>query len=211
MPKFMLTLLWLGPLLCLLLIIFSNWLIIYRTTPHLYNTVKDTPNNRVGLVLGTVKTLPNGRSNLYFIYRINAAVELYRAGKIKHILVSGDNHRKGYDEPTDMQQALIQKGIPESVIHLDYAGFRTLDSVVRTHKIFGQNKFTIVSQPFHNQRAVFIAQRYGLDAVGYNAKGVSGRGGFKTNVREWFAKVKAVLDLYVLQTKPKFLGKPVKI
>ena len=211
MPLYILHAMWVLPLSAILLVMFANWLIISRSAPHLYNQANALPPNKVGLVLGTVKALPDGRANLYFLYRIRAAVELYNSGKIDHILVSGDNHRKGYDEPSDMRDALIVKGIPEQRIHLDYAGFRTLDSVVRSKEVFGQENITIISQPFHNQRAVFIAQEYGINAVAYNATDVSGRGGFKTTVREWFAKVKAVLDIYLLRTTPKFLGEPVKI
>ena len=144
---------------------------------------------------------------MYFKYRINPAVELYRAGKIKHIIVSGDNSLKEYNEPKQMQQALIQKGVPESAITLDYAGFRTLDSVVRGKKVFGQQKFIIISQKFHIERALFIAHKYGIDAIGFAALDPPEKYSIKTKVREVFAKTKAVIDLYIINKKPKFLGK----
>lgn len=201
-------------ILCLsiiVLIFFCNWGIEHTTRNKVFDKVSEIPTNKVGLLLGTVEILPNGRRNLYFDYRIQAAVNLYKANKIQYIVASGDNHTKSYDEATAMKEALMRKGIPESAIYLDYAGFRTLDSVVRCHKIFGQERFTIISQLFHNQRAVFIASSKGLEAVGFNARNVSTRYGLKVMMREYLARVKAVLDVYVLRKKPKFLGPVVEI
>ncbi len=188
----------------------NEW--IERSTKNkVFDQVSAIPSNKVGLLLGTIEILPNGRRNLYFDFRIQAAVQLYKVGKIRYIVASGDNHIKGYDEPTMMKQALMRKGIPESAIYLDYAGFRTLDSVVRCKEIFGQTQFTIISQPFHNQRAIFIASSKGLKTVGFNARTVSRRYGWKIIVREYFARVKAVLDIYILRKQPKFLGPTVPI
>jgi SanA protein len=149
--------------------------------------------------------------NPHFVHRIDAAVELYRAGKVKHLLVSGDNHKHGYDEPTDMKKALLERGVPESAITLDYAGFRTLDSVVRAKKVFGQDCLVIVSEPFHNARALFLCRHYGIDAVAFNAEPVSTRISRWAHLREYLARVKAVLDLYVFRSRPKFLGEKVPI
>lgn len=193
------------------LVFLCNWGIERTTRKKVFDKVSEIPANKVGLLLGTIEILPNGRRNLYFDYRIQATVELYRANKIRYIVASGDNHTQSYDEATAMKEALMRKGIPESAIYLDYAGFRTLDSVVRCHKIFGQKSFTIISQLFHNQRAVFIASTKGLDAVGFNARNVSTRYGLKVMMREYLARVKAVLDIYVLRKKPKFLGPAVKV
>lgn len=180
------------------------------TKDKVFTYKKDIPFNKVGLLLGTAKTLGNGYRNLYYTYRINAAIRLFKAGKIKYILVSGDNGNKNYDEPTDIKNDLIAGGIPADRIYLDYAGFRTLDSVIRCKKIFGQENVTIISQQFHNERAIFIATQNGMEAVGYNAKDVSAKYGFKVKVRERFARVKMVLDL-VFGKEPKFLGDKIKI
>ncbi len=168
------------------------------------------PKNKVGLVLGTVPRLRNGRWNLYFLHRIDASVELFESGKIDFILVSGDNGNKNYDEPSEFKKALIKRGIPSEKIYLDYAGFRTLDSVVRAKKIFGQESITIISQKFHNERAIFIAEKHGLKAIGFNAKTVYGTAAAKTNNREYFARVKAYLDL-LFGVSPKFLGDKIEI
>ncbi len=176
-----------------------------------YDDVANLPENRVALVLGTIKQTGRGTVNLYFKYRMQAAAELYHAGKVSHLLVSGDNHVKGYDEPSDMRDYLISLGVPANAISLDYAGFRTLDSVVRAREIFGQNSITIVSQQFHNERALFLAKQHGIEAVAYNARAVPIQYHKIGPVRERLARAKAVLDVYVLGTDPKFLGEPVSI
>ena len=170
-----------------------------------YNDVNTFPKNKVGLVLGTSKFAPSGNINLFYKHRVNATVELYNAGKIEYVLVSGDNSRKDYDEPSDFKNDLIAKGIPENRIFLDYAGFRTLDSIVRAKEIFSQSSLTIISQKFHNERAIYIANHYNIKAIAYNAKDV-----FKRPFREYLARTKASLDL-VFNMKPKFLGEQITI
>ncbi len=162
-------------------------------------------------MLGTSQYLSNGDRNLYFSYRIEAAYALYRAKKVAYILVSGDNGEKTYNEPKKMRDALIKKGVPAEKIVLDYAGFRTLDSVVRAKEVFGQESFIVVSQKFHNERALYIAENRGLKAFGFNARDVAQYAGFKTHLREYLARVKMMLDLYILGTSPKFLGEAVEI
>jgi len=189
-------------------ILISNFVIIHSAKQSVYNSVSETPNgNKVALLLGTSRYTVRGTTNLYFKYRINAAVELYRSGKIKHIIVSGDNRMQNYNEPKQMQTVLMSRGIPENAITLDYAGFRTLDSVVRCKKVFGQSKFIIISQRFHVERALFIAHKYDIDAIGFVAQDPPGKYSTKTKIREVFAKAKAVIDLYLINKKPKFLGK----
>ena len=163
------------------------------------------PRQRVAVVMGCVRTLPNGLNNLYFSRRIDAAAELYKAGKVDCLIVSGDNHVKGYDEPSDMKESLVKAGVPADRIVCDYAGFRTLDTVVRAKKVFGLDSFIIVSQPDHVRRAVFTARGFGCDAYGYAAKDVNGRYSIKTTIREQLAKIAAVLDV-ILRRSPKFLG-----
>jgi SanA protein len=164
----------------------------------------------VGLLLGTSKYLKNGRINQYWKNRIDATVELYKLKKIKFVIISGDNGKSTYDEPTDMKNELVKLGIPASVIFLDYAGFRTFDSMIRAQKIFSQQSFTVISQRFHNERAIYIGQHYGIEAIGYNAKDVSANKGFKTNLREIFARVKLFID-FAIDKQPKFLGEKVEI
>lgn len=140
-----------------------------------------------------------------------AAYQLFKAEKIHYLLLSGDNHIKEYDEPTDMKEALLALDIPDSCIILDYAGFRTLDSVVRCKEVFGEDSMTIISQKFHNERALFISNKNNINAIGFNAQEVNKNYSFKTRVREYFARVKCVIDIYLLYTSPKFLGDEIQI
>lgn len=167
--------------------------------------IKEAPHCRAGVLLGCRKILAHGRTNLYFIRRITAAVELYESGKVDYIIVSGDNHTVGYDEATDMKDSLVEAGIPEERIVCDYAGFRTLDSVVRANKVFGVDSFYVISQEDHVRRAVFTARGFGSDTYGYVAQDVNVRYSIMTRVREQFAKICAVLDV-VIRRNPKFLG-----
>ncbi|MBL4670501.1 MAG: YdcF family protein [Flavobacteriales bacterium] len=195
-------------LFLILFIVFSNWIIISSAKKSVYSTVSETPKGyKVALLLGTSRYTVRGTTNLYFKYRIKAAADLYRSGKIKHIIVSGDNRVENYNEPKQMQEALMALGVPESAITLDYAGFRTLDSVVRSKEVFGQSKIIIVSQRFHVERALFIARKYNIDAIGFSAQDPPEKYSLKTRIREVFAKTKAVIDLYIINKKPKFLGK----
>ena len=193
-------------------IIISNIIIIKSTQQDIYTTISETPSGkRVALILGTSKYTIQGTSNLFFKYRIASAADLYDLGKVDHIIVSGDNSLKEYNEPRQMLQALIKLGVPQKAITLDYAGFRTLDSVVRCKKVFGQNKIIIISQRFHVERALFIAKKYDIEAIGYAALNPPEKYALKTHIREYFAKTKAVIDLYIIHKEPKFLGKKVKI
>ena len=191
-------------------IVWANHTIDYDTEDYVTENLTNLPNEKVGLVLGTSKTLKSGKKNPYFFYRIDAAEELYKAGKITYIIVSGDNSTKNYNEPEDMQNELVSRGIPKSKIFLDFAGLRTLDSVVRAKEIFGQQSYIIISQRFHNERAIFLAQKKGITAYGYNAKDVGKNAGLKTNLREYLARVKVFWDLF-FGVDPKFGGDKVII
>ncbi len=195
---------------CCALLFISNYTIGRYSKGKIYSDVHAIQKNKVGLLLGTSKYLKNGNINYYFKYRVQATVELYNSGKIDFVLVSGDNGNKHYDEPTDFKNELIRLGIPEEKIFLDYAGFRTLDSVVRAKEIFGQQQITIISQQFHNERAIYIASKHGVSAVGYNAKDLKGRSGIRTKVREYFARTKVFIDI-LFNVEPKFLGEPIVI
>lgn len=194
-------------LLLILFVLFSNIIIEQSTKSEIFQTADKTPEKKVALLLGTSRYTTRGYTNLFFKHRISAAVDLYTQGKIKHIIVSGDNSLKSYNEPREMKKALMALGIPDSAITLDYAGFRTLDSVVRCKEIFGQTEVVIISQRFHVERALFIAKKYKMQAVGFAAQDPPEKYSFKTHFREYFAKTKAVIDLYIINKKPKFLGK----
>ena len=183
-----------------------NVVVKHKAKGRVYVDVSEVPYRKVGLVLGTIPYV-NGRSNRYYQYRMDAAAELYFANKVSYLLLSGDNHVSHYNEPESMRQSLIERGVPDSVIYFDCAGFRTFDSMVRAKKVFAQDSVTVVSQQWHNERAIFIAEHYGLDAIAYSAKDyTAGRKIYvKNHLREALAKVKVVLDLLV-NKQPHFLG-----
>ena len=194
----------------IIFIVFANYSIKKSSDSFLYDDASKIPTTKVAMLLGTSKTLSSGFPNAYFTNRIKAAADLYKSGKIKYIIVSGDNSRKDYNEPEDMQLALMQQGVPQDKIYLDFAGFRTLDSVLRSKEIFGQQKLIIISQKFHNERAVFLARKNNIEAYGYNAENVNKYAGLKTNLREYFAKAKVYWDL-LFGVEPKFGGDKVVI
>ncbi len=196
--------------LLIALVLLANWHTQRQTAPYLYHNAVQIPAHKAALLLGTSPTLADGRTNLYFTLRIQAAAELYRAGKVRYIIVSGDNRKHGYNEPEAMKAALVAQGIPAEKIVPDYAGIRTLDSVLRARSIFGQDSYIVVSQKFHNERAVYLARAHGIDAYGYNAADVDRYSGFKTEVREYLARVKMLLDLAV-QKAPRHQGEPVRL
>lgn len=174
---------------------------------RIYRSIDSVPEREVGLVLGTSRLTRHGTPNLHFNQRIKAAVALYRAGKVHHLLVSGDNHVATYDEPTDMRNALAAAGIPANAITCDYAGFRTLDSVVRARQVFGLSQCTIISEAFHCPRALWIAQQHGLDAIAFAAPDVSLKSwSLRAEAREQLARAWCGVDLYLLHRGPKFPG-----
>lgn len=193
-----------------LAIFMAHFYINYKAKDKLYNDVNAIPKNQVGLLLGTSKYTSNNTINLYYKYRLEAAYLLYKNKKVERILISGDNSTSYYDEPSTFKQDLINLGIPEDKIILDYAGFRTLDSVIRANKIFGLDSFTIISQKFHNQRAIYLAQHYNLNVIAFNAKDVKRRYGLRTKAREYLARTKAIIDV-IINTQPKFLGPKISL
>lgn len=176
--------------------------------PYLSTNLNELPETKAALVLGTIPRLPNGQPNVYFQFRIQAAADLYQQGRVKYLIVSGDNNRRDSNEPDAMCEALVAHGVPIRAIVADYSGLRTLDSVVRARDIFGQNKIVIVSQPFHNERAVYLARHHGMEAYGYNAHDVQLSLGLKTRLREWGARMKMFWDLFT-GTPPRCSGERV--
>jgi SanA protein len=173
---------------------------------RLYDRADILPPRDIGVVLGTSEHRRGGGDNPYFDHRIAAAAKLYRMGKVRRLLLSGDNNLDGYNEPLNMKRALIAQHIPAAVITLDNDGLRTLDSIVRAQKVFGLRQFTIISQRDQDERALLIASHYNIDAIAYAADDVSFRYAVRAHIHEWLAKVMVVLDLYALHTAPRHLG-----
>ncbi|MES2440021.1 MAG: ElyC/SanA/YdcF family protein [Verrucomicrobiota bacterium] len=197
-------------LLFLGVVCYANFAPLWASRGRLFSDVSDLPVTTVGLVFGTTDRV-NGRENLYFRYRIDAAVRVWKSGKIKTLIVSGDNRSQYYNEPEKMKQALVERGIPGSRIVCDYAGLRTLDSVVRAKEIFGTDSMLVISQRFQNERAIYLAKAHGIEAYGFDARDVVAHAGLKTKIREVGARVKMWLDVNFLNTRPKHLGEKVAL
>ncbi|WP_107926455.1 SanA/YdcF family protein [Brachyspira hampsonii] len=177
---------------------------------YIYSSIEKIPYNDVALVLGTSKYMNNGKINMYFKFRMDAAYELYKSGKVKYILVSGDNRYKSYNEPRQMRLDLIKLGVNKNHIFLDFAGFRTRDSIIRANKVFDLTNFTIVSQPFHNERAILIARQKNINAIAYNANNVRKLYRIRQFPRELGARALMFIDI-LLNRPPKFYGDVIKI
>ncbi|RYU66999.1 SanA protein [Aliivibrio finisterrensis] len=192
-------------------VLLADLSISLSTSSQLYKNIETLPSQETALVLGTSKYIRR-TLNPYYQYRIDAAIELYKQNKVTHFLLSGDNAHRSYNEPWTMKRDLLKAGIPEENITLDYAGFRTLDSVQRATQIFDANSLTIVTQKFHCQRAVFIANHFSMDTVCLVVPSPTGWANTKIRIREILARTKALLDLYIFNVQPKFLGpkEPIK-
>jgi len=191
--------------------VYANVMVEKAANERVYTSVDAIPYNRAALLLGTNPLNKWGRPNSYFTNRIKTASELFHAGKVDYIIASGDNHTKDYDEPTAMRDSLMAHGVPEDRIILDFAGFRTLDSVVRAKEIFGCDSLTIISQADHNARALYLAEANGIEAVAVSAPLRAGRWvRTRLAIREWLARDKMMLDIW-FGKQPHFLGERIEI
>ena len=189
-------------------VVYTNLVPLWVARGRLFDDTAGLPVAGVGLVFGTSDTI-QGRENLYFRYRIDAAVEVWKAGKVGTLIVSGDNRSKYYNEPEKMKAALISEGVAKERIVCDYAGLRTFDSIVRAKEVFGAETILVISQRFQNERAIYLAQAQGMRAYGFNARDVEMNAGLKTRLREVGARVKMWLDVNLLETRPRHLGEKV--
>ncbi|AKJ43856.1 outer membrane permeability protein SanA [Pragia fontium] len=189
-------------------LLLDRW-ISWHTAPYVYENIEELPASQVGVVLGTSKYVRTGVINQYYRFRIQGALNLYNSGKINYLLLSGDNALLSYNEPITMRKDFMKAGVPASDIVLDYAGFRTLDSIIRTRKVFDTNGFTIITQRFHCERALFIAMHSGIKAQCYAVP--SPKNMFMVRAREVVARLGALTDLYILKREPRFLGPMVPI
>lgn len=178
--------------------------------PYLFDDPARLPEVEVALVLGAAPIGPEGGPNRYFEYRLDAAAALWRAGKVKYLLVSGDNRRPDYDEPTAMRAGLIARGVPGTAIYRDFAGLRTWDSVQRARSVFGRQKLIIVSQGFHAARAIFLARSAGIEAWGLSARDVNRAYSILTELRRYPSALVAYRDVW-FDTAPRHAGPPIAI
>lgn len=185
---------------CIVVMLICNQIVVNNAEGKVFSDIDNIKYNNVGLLLGTTPQARIGRiTNAFFTYRIDAAEQLYKAGKIEKILISGDeNSLDGINEPDCMRDSLVARGVPADAIILDGKGYRTICSVVNANKIFGLKSFTVISQEFHNERALYQAEHLGLDVENiqaYNAEMPKSRRAYLTSIREYFARVKMFWDL----------------
>lgn len=190
----------------IIFVLASNLWVVLSTRSKVLDDQQQLQKGRVALVLGTSHRMISGVPNPFFANRIATAAELYKNGKVSHFILSGDNRTRYYNEPLEMKKALMKQGVPPSAITLDHAGLRTLDSIVRCKEIFGQSTIIIITQPFHSYRALFISNYYHMDAVALVAQEPTQEIAAQVYLREYVARAKAILDLYILGTEPSHLG-----
>ena len=203
MKKVLKKIIWMAGIMtviCIVIIYICNQIVVNNAEGKVFSDIDSIKYNKVGLLLGTTPQARIGRiTNYFFIYRIDAMEQLYKAGKIEQILISGDdNSLDGINEPECMRDSLVARGIPANTIILDGKGYRTICSVVNANKVYGLKSFTIISQEFHNERALYQAEHLGLDVENlqaYNAKMPKSRRAFITTIRDYFARVKMFIDL----------------
>jgi SanA protein len=199
---------------CVLLVVMAaNTWVVSVTRDFIVDDMTRLGVYDVGVVLGTSPYTRYGNQNLLFTHRMMTAAELYRAGRVRHLLISGANPDRTYNEPRKMYQALRRLGVPDTALTMDFAGFRTLDSIVRAQQVFGLDRFVVISQRYHAYRALFIARYNGVDALAYIRPQEDRRQPLRAEAREYLARFKAVVDLFLLSTRPRFLGpqRPIRI
>lgn len=182
-----------------------NFYIIYTTKRHIKNEFNELENAYTVIVLGA-KVYSNGNLSNYLKDRVENAYELYTKGKVKRFLLSGDHGTKEYDEVNAMKNYLNQKGVPNSDIFLDHAGFNTYNSIVRAKEVFEVNSCIIVSQDYHLPRAVYIANKVGLNAQAYASSSNYLTANKFNKKREIIARAKSFFEV-LFNIKPKYLGK----
>ena len=186
----------------ILLLIGCYIAVVCNASGRTFEKVEDVPHNKVGLLLAPSPITPGGGHNFYFDNRIKAADELYKAGKIDYIIASGGDYTSdqdnphGCDEPAAIRDSLVARGIPADRIIPDYEGTRTLHSIVKAKEVYKLDSLTLISQKYHNERAIWQADHYGLHAIGYNAApSPIRRSRIKNTLREFPARVKLMLDM----------------
>ena len=180
---------------CIAGVVTCNVMVLQAAKGKMYDRVEDVPHRRVALLLGTSPIGRNGRPNQFFLRRIDATVKLWKAGKFDRLFISGGNFEGGYNEPEEMKVKLVKKGVPPSIITLDGKGFRTIHSMENAKQMVGAGPYLIISQRFHNERALYLAKKVGLDAIAFNADNTtSKRWRIQMRIREALARVKAVFE-----------------
>lgn len=193
-------------LLTIVFALFVNLWMLAKTHERIHSVVEECPAERVGIVFGTSRWTRGGGRNPHFAGRMQAATELVQRGKVEHLLLSGDNGTRYYNEPIVMWRDLRGRDVDDGVLTLDYAGFSTFDTLARAKQVFGLEEALLITQSWHLPRALFIADAMGIKAQGCAAPEDTVHGTLELRAREWAARVGTLGDLYLWQRKPRFLG-----
>lgn len=193
--------------LIVLIVLACDFIVVRNASRRTFDSVEDIPHNRVALLLATSPITPGGARNFYFDNRIKAAAELYNAGKIDIIIASGGDytkdHQNGCDEPKAIRDSLMKYGVSAAHIELDYEGTRTLCSIAKLKEVYDVDSVTLISQKYHNERAIYLADKFGISAIGYNADpSPIRRNRIKNTIREYFARPKMFID-FIVGVKPQ--------
>jgi SanA protein len=189
--------------LCLLILLSLHFYVKYKARHKIFSNVENVTDKDFAIVLGAAIKNNNQPGN-YLKYRLDDAITLYQSGRVKKILISGDNGEDAHDEISVMNNYLVKNGVPQDIIFGDYAGFDTYSTMERAEKIFGIENAIIVSQGFHLPRAVYIAREKGIDAIGYSTRQSFGKRRYF--LREYFATIKSFFDC-AINRKSKYYGK----
>lgn len=186
----------------LLMVVVCYATVVWNASGRTYDSVSDIPHNRVGLLLATSPITPGGAHNFYFENRIKSADELYKAGKVDYIIASGGDYtqtqKNGCDEPRAIRDSLVACGVPADRIIIDYEGTRTLNSIAKAKEVYRLDSVTIISQKYHNERAIYLADKYDMHAIGINAEpSPIRRNRIKNTLREFLARVKMFMDVII--------------
>lgn len=193
----------------LVLLLAANAWLVGMTAKRVVEPLDGCPEQfDVALVFGTSQLLRSGRPNPHYYGRIDLAAELYHQGRVRHLLLSGDNRTRYYNEPNRMQRDLLERGVAIEDMTLDYAGFSTFDSLKRSRDVFEQERLLLITQAYHLPRALFIANYLGLDAWGCAATGPEWHAMRKLWLRELAARLRTLGDLYLWKREPRILGDP---
>ena len=191
-------------------IVATNALVLHAAEHRVFDTPAEVPYRPVAIVPGA-RVYASGSPSRVLEDRLATALELYRRGAVRRILVTGDNGAATYDEVTVMKRWLVAHGVPDEHVVRDHAGFRTLDSMVRAVKVFQVERAVVCTQRFHLARALFLARYAGLDAIGAVSDRRPYEHGRRDESREILARAAAVLDVHVLHRGPRYLGEPIPI
>lgn len=195
-----------GLLLLVIGVVVINLWILQKTHARIEHEVPLCATQPVGLVFGTAQWLREGGANPYYQARMETSAELLRLHRVQHLLLSGDNRTRYYNEPISMWRSLRHRNVSDAHMTLDYAGFSTFDSVVRAKEVFGADRLMLISQGWHLPRALFIAEVLGIEATGCAVPDDGVEGEWRLRLREWLARAATFGDLYVWGRKPYFLG-----